>query len=47
MSCLYKCGPRVQGSVVDVETRLAAVVQTVVSQEAGGQDRTAQPSIVL
>ena len=28
-----------QESEVDVKTRLAAVMQTVVSQEAGGQDR--------
>ena len=40
-------GAEPEGSEVDVETRLAALVQTVVSQEAGGQDITAQPSIVL
>ena len=32
-------GNEPQGSEVDVETRLATVVQTVISQEAGGQDR--------
>ena len=32
-------GNEPQGSKVDVETRLATMVQTVISQEAGGQDR--------
>ena len=32
-------GNEPQGSEVDVETRLVTVVQTVISQEAGGQDR--------
>ena len=31
---------------MDIETSLAAVVQAVVSQEAGGQDRE-QPTTVL
>ena len=39
-------GAEPQGSEVDVETWLAAVVQTVVSQEAGGQGRE-QPTTAL
>ena len=39
-------GAEPQGPKVDIETRLAAVVQTVVSQEAGGQDRE-QPTTAL